>query len=265
MTISTLLRYPGGKSRAVSSLRPLVPESVTTVCAPFFGGGSFELDLIKRGVTVQGFDGFKHLVNFWEHALNHPGALMEMLHPMVGTINSEIFRSYQKELIVSAECVLKELPEERLKYAALFFVVNRCSFSGSTLSGGYSKAAGVGRFTTSSVNRIEGVSGIPLTVEYYEVNTQLPVTSQTEFLFLDPPYYLGKARNKLYGVSGDLHSNFNHQGLHQAVVDSGLPFLLTYNDCPYIRDLWSDYDIKTAEWSYGMNSSKKSSEIIIQG
>ena len=38
---------------------------------------------------------------------------------------------------------------------------------------------------------------------------------------------------------------------------------MTYNNCDYIRNLYKDYIIIDANWSYGMNASKKSSEIII--
>ena len=38
---------------------------------------------------------------------------------------------------------------------------------------------------------------------------------------------------------------------------------LTYNDDEYIRGLYKDFIIIDASWAYGMNKSKKSSEIII--
>ena len=38
---------------------------------------------------------------------------------------------------------------------------------------------------------------------------------------------------------------------------------MTYNDCDFIRNLYKSYKIFNAEWNYGMNKSKKSSEIVI--
>lgn len=38
---------------------------------------------------------------------------------------------------------------------------------------------------------------------------------------------------------------------------------MTYNDCEYIRNLYKDYTIINVVWSYGMNKTKNSSEIII--
>ena len=40
---------------------------------------------------------------------------------------------------------------------------------------------------------------------------------------------------------------------------------MSYNDCPQIREMYDGYEIIEAEWAYGMNKTKKSSEIIILG
>lgn len=40
---------------------------------------------------------------------------------------------------------------------------------------------------------------------------------------------------------------------------------MTYNNCDFIKDLYKDYKILETGWSYGMNKSKKSSEIVILG
>ena len=39
--------------------------------------------------------------------------------------------------------------------------------------------------------------------------------------------------------------------------------LISYNDCPTVRSLFPDWSIEPVSWSYGMNASKKSSEILI--
>ena len=80
-------------------------------------------------------------------------------------------------------------------------------------------------------------------------------------LFTDPPYYL-ENKAKLYGIKGDIHENFNHQHLFDLLKDRK-NWILTYNDCEYIRKLYRDYTIIDTAWSYGMNKTKKSSEIII--
>lgn len=39
----------------------------------------------------------------------------------------------------------------------MYFIINRCSFSGATLSGGFSLESSQKRFTTSSIERIKKI------------------------------------------------------------------------------------------------------------
>jgi len=84
---------------------------------------------------------------------------------------------------------------------------------------------------------------------------------EKSLLFLDPPYYLEK-QSKLYGNNGDMHENFNHNQLYD-LIKTKKNWLITYNNCDYIRDLYKDYKILEVDWKYGMNKTKTSSEIII--
>ena len=48
--------------------------------------------------------------------------------------------------------------EDPLEQATFFFILNRTSFSGSTLSGGFSQESAIKRFTQSSIQRIKDLS-----------------------------------------------------------------------------------------------------------
>ena len=70
--------------------------------------------------------------------------------------------------------------------------------------------------------------------------------------------------NNLYGKNGDTHSGFDHEGLFN-LLNKRKGWLLSYNNTPEIREMYKDYKIIEAEWAYGMNKSKESSEILILG
>lgn len=84
-------------------------------------------------------------------------------------------------------------------------------------------------------------------------------------LFLDPPYLLGGSRDSLYGNKGDLHDSFNHVEFRDIIKDRNVPSLITYNNTPEIHELWNDdqWNLREVSWSYGMNATKKSSEVVI--
>jgi DNA adenine methylase len=154
---------------------------------------------------------------------------------------------------------------QQLEQSVMYFIINRCSFSGATLSGGFSQESSKNRFTQSSIQKI-----VRLELQEFEISNldftdflaQLPA-SPRDLLFLDPPYYL-ENRSTLYGKSGDMHEGFPHELLFQT-ISVRINWIMTYNDCKYIRDLYKDYTIIPAKWSYGMNKTKKSSEIVIIG
>ena len=44
---------------------------------------------------------------------------------------------------------------------------------------------------------------------------------------------------------------------------SSVAWFMTYNNCDYIKNLYKNYTIIETSWSYGMNATKESSEIVI--
>jgi len=152
-----------------------------------------------------------------------------------------------------------------LERAVKYFVINRCSFSGATLSGGFSEESSKKRFTKSSIDRVRQVDLSDVDVHDEDFTTFLATHGKGRkgFVFVDPPYYLDQKKSRLYGNNGDLHENFDHEGLRRALGRVERDWVLTYNDAPYIRELYKDYVIVDVAWSYGMNSTKASSEIVI--
>ena len=153
----------------------------------------------------------------------------------------------------------------KLIHSIQYFIINRCSFSGSTLSGGFSEEASIKRFTPSSINKIEALDFTNIEIhnnDFYEfINNYTDNKDNKILMFLDPPYYL-QNKSKLYGNNGDMHEGFNHQLLFE-LLNTKKKWIVTYNNCEHIRNMYKDYIIIDVNWSYGMNTSKSSSEIII--
>lgn len=242
----TLLRYPGGKSRAVKYIKPYFPKDISTVCSPFFGGGAIELSLGNEGIKVYGYDSFEPLTEFWQAVITSPNELADEVSKYF-PISKETFYELQKNQ--------QKLPS-LLKRAAAFYVLNRSSFSGTTLSGGMSP--GHPRFTERSIQRLRDFNAKNIEVVRMDFKESIPKHSE-DFLYCDPPYYI---ESKLYGKKGSTHKGFDHEGLSNLLRErSG--WILSYNDCEYVRELYSGYIFETPSWKYGMNSSKKSNEVLI--
>ena len=248
MTVKSLLRYPGGKTRAIKYLDPFVPKGTKELCSPFFCGGSFEFHLISKGISITAGEIFTPLVSFWQEALENPIELaseVEEYYPC----SKELFKEIQKEHINL---------EDRFFQAAMFYVLNRCSYSGTTASGGMSNNHP--RFTKSSIDRLKNWN---CPKELLSINTisfeSLIPDNKDKLFYLDPPYLIS---NYLYGNKGSTHKNFNHLLLRE-ILEEVDNWFLSYNDCEEIRSMYSQYCILPLEWKYGMSKDKTSSEIII--
>ncbi len=254
------LRYPGGKTRACKILDKIFNEYFNNnefeyVLSPFFGGGSFEFYLQnKYNFKLIVNDKFTPLYNFWKQIKLDKEILYTELNK-IENVSKDLFIEYRKTIM--------NLNDNILQQSIQFFVINRCSFSGSTLSGGFSKESSNKRFTKSSIDKIKklDLTNVELYNEDFEDFINNNIHYNNTLLFLDPPYYLEK-KSKLYGDNGNMHNDFNHIQLFN-VVNTKNNWILTYNNCNFIRNLYKDYLILDAEWSYSMNKTKKSSEIII--
>ncbi len=256
MTNVSPLRYPGGKTRACKSLDLLLNEHFNinhfkTIISPFFGGGSFEFFLQnKYNLNIIANDKFKPLVTFWNTCKYNKQLLCNQLYEFLEKVDKTIFMEFRKKIMTE--------PDE-LKQSIMYFIINRCSFSGSTLSGGFSLESSKKRFTKSSIDRIK-----QLNLDKFEINNldykDFLDTRNDGLIFLDPPYYL--EISKLYGNNGDMHETFDHVKLYN-YISSKKNWLMTYNNCDYIKNLYKDFKIIETSWSYGMNKTKQSSEIVI--
>lgn len=255
------LRYPGGKSKACKVLEKILIENFDIknfeyIISPFFGGGSFEFYIQnKYNLKIIANDKFFPLYNFWNICKIDRECLYTELYNKINNIDKNIFIDYRKKILNEPN---------NLNKAIMYFIINRCSFSGATLSGGFSLESSKKRFTNSSIDRIKN-----LNLNNFEIlnNDFEDFINNNELLniiiYLDPPYYLEK-KSKLYGNNGDMHENFDHIQLFNC-ISTKKNWIMTYNNCKYIKDLYKNFKIIETNWIYGMNKTKKSSEIVIIG
>ena len=242
------LRYPGGKSRAVKHIVKYFPPGLETLVSPFLGGGSIELHFASQGVEVFGYDKFEPLVNFWQKAIASPVELATI----VGC-----FYPIEKAQFYHLQKTYHDIADD-MERAAIFYVLNRSSFSGTTLSGGMSPDHP--RFTLSSIRRLADFKVRGLTVRCADFTESLE-EHKHDFAYLDPPYLIAE---RLYGNKKDSNLDFDHIGLAE-ILRGRDGWLLSYNDCDEIRELYDGYPFIIPEWAYGMGGNKKSNEVLIIG
>jgi DNA adenine methylase len=256
------LRYPGGKSRAVKLISTLIPE-FDEFREPFLGGGSVFIYAKQRFPNKKFWvnDLYLELFKFWEMTQKDVDALIDKIYEWrnLFPVGKELHQFLNKNLAGFND----------LERAAAFFIYNRITFSGTSLSGGFSEGAFTSRFTESSIQRLNDfakvINGSTITNLDYEelVNRE----GENVFIYLDPPYY-SATKSALYGKNGNLHKSFDHEKFANMMKNCQHKWLITYDDCEYVKNLFSFANIIPWDLTYGMrnvteNSDQKGKELFI--
>jgi DNA adenine methylase len=252
--IKSPLRYPGGKSRAIKTISEYLPKKFSEFREPFVGGGSVfiylkqQLPNLKMAIN----DLNPELYLFWHFAQSDLSKLVSEVR--------QIKENYQDGKLLFAKLArvdVNTLPD--LERAVRFFVLNRITFSGTIESGGFSLEAFHKRFTNSSIDRLEKLASIltpDIKITNLDYSHLINQPGKDVFIFLDPPYFKAE-KSKLYGKKGDLHTGFDHQRFAATLKQCPHNWLITYDNCPEIRENFKWANIIEWELQYGMNNYKQ--------
>jgi len=266
------LRYAGGKSKAVGLILHYLPKlNHKKIVSPFFGGGSFELCLSQElDIEVIGYDVFDLLVNFWNILINNKDEFIECLKQF--EISEEEF-TYNRHVLLNfwekvkpPDLVYKTKNKLELKESDLTLLDNNSLlqavyyYYNMTLSYG---PMFLGWPSSNEINkakferRIEklqkmNLKNLSVTCSSFEKVLEM---HKDDFLFLDPPYYLEGDSKMFKGMYPNCnfaihHNNFNHQRLAELLKEHRGGFLLTYNNCSPIREMYKGYTFEFPEWQY---------------
>ena len=237
------LRYPGGKAKTSSAILSMFPDNIECIVSPFFGGGSLEIKAAAKGIKVYGYDISKPLVIFWNVLFKDSNYLADSVLNYYPLSKTSFIRLQRK------------IKDDVLNYfdtAVVFFVLNRSSFSGSVEYGGMSNNHP--RFTNESIKKLRNFNTKNISVEQKDFSESIHLHKK-DFLYCDPPYVDIKT---VYG-NKDYNLNFNHRLLAKILKERN-SWILSYNDCPFVRELYKNFTYSKLEWIY---KKRKTNEIII--
>ncbi len=245
----SVLRYPGGKSLAVGLVLELIPDNIERLISPFIGGGSIEVACAKElGIPVIGYDIFDILTNFWEVLLEDPETLYELLLKFEPT----------REGFYKAKERLKKhwKGEEKLERyeLAAFYYFNYITSYGPHFLGSPSSVYLQQERYSKVTEKVRNFSAEKLEVHCGRFEDIIPQYNN-DFLYCDPPYYLDGDSKTFIGLYPHRnfpihHKDFDHVKLRDLLVAHGGGFILSYNDCSPIRELYEGFNMSTPSWQY---------------
>lgn len=249
------IRYAGGKSLAVGLVLEQLPK-VSRVISPFIGGGSIEIAIAKElNIPVYGYDIFEELCNYWQIQLKTPVELAELISSW--GCSAQQYLDVKQRL--KQHWTKRQLIADPAELAAHYWYNHNLSY-GPGFLGWMSKIYQEPKRFSQLVSKVQNFSAPQLSVQPGSFPEVIP-EYKNDFLYLDPPYYLDGDSKMFKGIYPQRnfpvhHRGFDHQLLAQLLHTHCGGFILSYNDCQYIRDLYKKYTIKRVNWQYTLGQGE---------
>ena len=221
--VNSFMAWVGGKKALRDEILARFPVSYTRYIE-VFGGAGWVLFHKPPGSDFEVFNDFNgNLVNLYRCVREQPQELQKELEYM---LNSRLDFEYMKEMLHTKA----DLPD--IRRAAYYYALIRYSYAAGTSTYGSQPHAMWNNFPLirAAAGRLQKV-----VVENKDCVRLIGQYDRPEsFFYCDPPYY--QADQYYEAVSAD---GFDHERLAGALLQIQGKFLLSYNDCPYIRELYS--------------------------
>ena len=269
--LKTPLRYPGGKSRAVTKMDQYFPDlrNYVEFREPFLGGGSVAIHISKKypHLKIVVNDLYEPLVNFWSNLQMFGKEMTDQLLDYKLTHNDP---DSARELFNNSKDLLGKTSDSSIDRAVAFYIVNKCSFSGLTESSSFSPQASRSNFSVRGIEKLPGYSEI---ISNWHINGYSYEYLLREnvhdgiFMYLDPPYDI---KDNLYGKKGSMHKNFDHDKFARDCDEHSIRMMVSYNSDQLVRDRFEGWNAAEFDLTYTMRSvgeymrdQKKRKELIL--
>lgn len=256
------LRYPGGKSALTPFIEIAVEHAQKSIYAePFAGGAGVAINLLLSNKISRILlnDKDPAIYSIWNNIIFDTDRFVTEIQNLPVTMSE-----YEKQKAFYK--ANNDTPSFELGVAAFF--LNRTNVSGVITGGPIGGAAQTGnykldcRFNKDAlIKKIRKIGNLRSQIELYNMDVSDFLTQRATsdmFVYLDPPY-VGKGK-VLYKNCMDEQK---HTELHQLLISAQYPWLISYDDCPFIRNLYSKCMISPVYLNYSAANKGISKEIII--
>lgn len=249
------LRYGGGKSLAVGTIIEYLPDDIERVVSPFFGGGSVEIAIARElGIEVIGYDIFDLLVNYWQYQIREPERLYEALRALPPTKAEYERIKWELKKTWNQHTGTNDYMDSWIK--AVYYYYNHNLSYGPGFLGWMSSNYLSEKKYHSMLEKVRDCTLDNLHISCARYEDVLPL-HRDDFLYLDPPYYLEGDSKMFRGIypmrNFPIHHNwFDHQQLADMLHEHRGGYILSYNDCSWVREAYQDCQIIEVSWQYTM-------------
>ena len=260
------LRYPGGKTKFYTYVREILSCNDMlgeTYIEPFAGGAGLALKLLLNEdvsrIVINDFD--PAIYSFWHSVLYETEAFCELIENAILTTN---------QWNLQHSIYLKSDTSDPLTLGFATFYLNRTNISGVVKGGMIGGQGQNGKYGLDArFNRQTLIEKIKTIASHKEQIVLLNLDARELlqprqlrkfykiFINLDPPYV--KKGAQLYK---NAFSESDHRELCELVKQCRRKWIVTYDVCPLVADLYKSYRSSYLDVTYSIQASKKAKEYI---
>ncbi len=232
--MNSFITWIGGKNALKKEICSRIPEGCKRYIE-VFGGAAWVLFAKEKHADMEIYnDANGDLVNLFRVVKYHCGELQKELSCMLNS--RELFEDFK------AQCYIRGMTD--IQRAARFFMLIKSSYGANLKNFGcVKKDISV---ATEYLTRIQDrLSNVLIENKDFEILMKI-YDKPNAFIYMDPPYY---GTEKYYQAQ---FSPQDHERLYKAFCRVEGKCLLSYNDCEYIRVLYSDYTIEEVQRNHNL-------------
>ncbi len=265
------VKWVGGKRQLYKEIIKHIPVTFSTYYEPFVGGGAVLFKLQPDAAVIN--DTNPDLVNLYRTIKLKPDSLIEDLKRH----KNEKEYYYNQRGIDRDARKFSELSD--VERASRFIYLNKTCYNGLyrvNRRGQFNTP--FGRYKAPNIVNekvIRAVSSYLNSCEIEIMNTDFEIAVEQaasgDFVYFDPPYdpVSQSANFTSYTTSGfSRDEQIRLRSVCDSLNNSGVKFLLSNSATPFIRDLYSDYDVNIIKAGRAVNSvaSKRGSveEVLVR-
>lgn len=256
--ISPILKWVGGKRQLLSEILPLINDNYSTYVEPFIGGGAVFFELQPKKAIINDFN--SKLINVYLTVKDSPEELINELENHE-SLNSEDYfyelraldRSHEYATMSNVQKAARILYLNKTCYNGLYRVNAAGQFNSPY--GKYKNPNIVNATTIRAMSKY--LNKAKIEIKQGDYREALKGLRKGAFVYLDPPYMPISTSSSFTGYTENGFS-YEQQILLKQECDKlrekGIAFLQSNSDCPEIRELYKDYEIKTVQAKRSINS-----------
>ena len=256
-TARPFIKWAGGKSRLLEQYKPFLPTEYERYHEPFLGGGALFFHLAPQ-LHRQGKKAFLSDLN--PELVNVYICVRDRVDPLIKKL-AQHQDQHSEEHYYSTRSQLETDPIAR---AARFIYLNKTCYNG--LYRENSKGlfnVPMGRYKNPKICAPDLLKPASAALQLADISERPftavaeRATSAKDFVYFDPPYHPLSETSKFTAYSRYRFAAEQQQALKdlmKALRSRQVTVLTSNSDCPFTRDLYADFDVKTITAARSINS-----------